>query len=225
LEVKGKLEVETKFTSKRITSLDYDKKLFSILRTARKNIADKIGLPPYAIFPDKTLIEMSAIYPQTEKDMMNIHGVGEIKYKKYGAKFSLFISNYCKKFNIQSVATISSNKINKTGSDSKKLRYEIIGKELNSGKSVSSILSNYNFKVDTLVEHVIKYSNSVAPIDPQGLFEYVKCSTQKQEEIYNHFEELGDEFLRPIYDAMNAEVSYLELRILRLHYLFKLNSK
>ncbi len=221
LEVKGKLEVETKFKSKSITTLEYDKKLFSILRTARKNIADKSGLPPYAIFPDKTLIEMAAYYPQTEKDMMNIHGVGEAKFKKYGAKFSLFISNYCKKFNIQSVAPVTFNKTSKTGGATKKLRHEIIGDELNSGKSVSLILSEYNIKIDTLVEHVIKYSNLVAPINPQGLFEHVECNAQAQSEVYKHFEKLGDEFLRPIYDAMNEEVSYLELRILRLGYLFQ----
>ena len=221
LEVSGKLVVETKFTSNKITTLDYDKKLFSILRTARKNIADKIGLPPYAIFPDKTLIEMSAYYPLSEKDMMRIHGVGEVKFKKYGAKFSLFISNYCKKFNIQIVAPIRENEIIKTVRASKKLRHQIIGEELNSGKSVDSILSDYNFKIDTLVEHVTKYRNSIGPINPEGLFEYVKCKTQKQTEVYKHFEKLGDEFIRPIYEAMNAEVSYLELRILRLGYLFQ----
>ncbi|MCF6268549.1 MAG: DNA helicase RecQ [Melioribacteraceae bacterium] len=220
-EVKGKLEVETKFTSKSITTLDYDKKLFSILRTARKNIADKSGLPPYAIFPDKTLIEMAAYYPQTEKDLMNIHGVGEAKFKKYGAKFILFISNYCKKFNIQSVTPIGFDKRRKTERGTKKLRHEIIGNEINSGKSISSILNEYNIKIDTLVEHVTKYSNLVAPINPHVLFEYVKCNAQVQGEVYKHFEKLGDEFLRPIYDAMNEEVSYLELRILKLAYLFQ----
>lgn len=99
-KVHGKLEVKTEFKKKSITNLNYDKKLFGILRTARKNIADKSGLPPYAIFSDKTLIEMSAHYPQTTKDMLNIHGVGEVKLKKYGAKFMLFISNYCKRYKI-----------------------------------------------------------------------------------------------------------------------------
>lgn len=221
VEVKGKLDVETKFVKKSITTLDYDKKLFSVLRTARKNIADKSGLPPYAIFPDKTLIEMAAYYPQSEENMMNIHGVGDAKFKKYGAKFILFISNYCKKFNIKSVTPISYSKTSKVGNGIKKLRYEIIGDEINSGKSVSSILSEYNIKIDTLVEHVVKYSNLVTPINPKGLFEYVESNAQTQSEVYKHFEKLGNEFLRPIYDVMNTEVSYIELRILRLGYLFQ----
>ncbi len=223
-EVKGKLEVETKFASKSITTLDYDTKLFNILRTARKNIADKSGLPPYAIFPDKTLIEMAAYYPQTEKDMMSIHGVGEAKFKKYGAKFCLFISNYCKKFNIQSVTPIASSKRSKTDRGFKKLRHEIIGDEINSGKSIKSILSEYNIKMNTLVDHVLKYSNLVAPINPQALFEFVECSTQVQSEVYKHFEKLGCEFLRPVFDIMNEEVSYLDMKILRLGYLFKKRS-
>ena len=96
----GKLTVKQKFESKDISKLNYDKKLFGVLRSARKNIADKNGLPPYAIFPDKTLIEMATYFPRSESELLKIHGVGEIKMKKYGAKFILFISNYCKKFNI-----------------------------------------------------------------------------------------------------------------------------
>ena len=92
---------------------------------------------------------------------------------------------------------------------------------MNSGKSVSSILTEYNIKIDTLVEHVAKYSNLVAPINPKTLFEYVECNAQAQAEVYKHFEKYGDEFLRPIYEAMKSEVSYLELRILRLGYLFQ----
>lgn len=67
----------------------------------------------------------------------------------------------------------------------------------------------------------MKYSNLVAPINPQGLFEYVTCNAQEQAEVYKHFKKLGDEFIRPIYDVMNEKVSYLELRILRLGYLFQ----
>jgi len=220
-KVKGKLEVETKFTSKSITTLEYDKKLFNVLRSARKNIADKSGLPPYAIFPDKTLIEMAAYYPQTEKDMMSLHGVGDAKFKKYGAKFILFISNYCKKFNIQSVTSNNYNKRSKDVWRTKKLRYEIIGNEISSGKSVNSILSEYNIKIDTLVEHLFKYSNMVAPINPQVLFEFVECNTNIQGKVYKHFEKLGCELLRPIYEVMNEEVSYIELKILRLGYLYR----
>ena len=222
-EVKGKLDVETKFVSKSITKIDYDKKLFSILRTARKNIADKNGLPPYAIFPDKTLIEMAAFYPQTEKDMLDTHGVGEAKFKKYGAKFILFISNYCKKYNIPTVVKFTPSRASKNKSGIKKLKHEIIGDELNSGKSVNEVMKEYNIKIDTFIEHLLKYNNLIGPINPEGLFKYLNCNETTQIAVHKQFEKFGDVFLRPVYDAMNDKVTYLELKILRLSYLYQKN--
>ncbi|MBU0474469.1 MAG: DNA helicase RecQ [Bacteroidetes bacterium] len=221
VEVKGKLDVETKFESKSITNLEYDKKLFGVLRSARKNIADKSGLPPYAIFPDKTLIEMATFFPTTEKDMKNIHGIGEAKYNKYGAKFILFISNYCQKFNIPVVSSNIINKRNVVGGIVKKLKYKIIGEEFKSGKSVDAILNEYNMKIDTLVEHLSKYSNLVEPINPVMLFNILECDKRTQKIVYEQFEKLGVELLRPVFDAMNETVSYIDLRILRLNYLFQ----
>ncbi len=221
-KVHGKLEVKTKFEKKSITTINYDKKLFGILRTARKNIADKSGLPPYAIFPDKTLIEMSAYYPQTEKDMLNTHGVGEAKFNKYGARFILFISNYCKKYNIQSSAVVSyskTKKIKKTTKGNKRLRYEIIGEEFNSGKSANSIMSEYNIKTDTFLDHLLKYSNSVGPVNTRGLSELLDCSSTEKEEVIKMFGVHGVEFLRPVFDAMNEKISFFDLKILRLEYL------
>ncbi|MDA3859988.1 MAG: DNA helicase RecQ [Melioribacteraceae bacterium] len=220
-KVSGKLEVKTKFEKKSITSVNYDKKLFGILRTARKNIADKNGLPPYAIFPDKTLIEMAAFYPQSEKDMLNTHGVGEAKFNKYGAKFILFISNYCKKFNIQIASPVLSTKPKEKVVGAKKLRHEIIGNDLNSGKSVDEIIKEYSIKIDTFIEHLLKYNNSVAPINPEGLFKYLNCNKQTQQEVLKQFEKLGDEFLRPVFEVMDDKVTYLELKILRLSYLYQ----
>ncbi len=223
-KVSGKLEVKTKFEKKSITTINYDKKLFGILRTARKNIADKSGLPPYAIFPDKTLIEMAAYYPQTEKDMLNTHGVGEAKFQKYGAKFILFISNYCKKFNIQSAPTVSyskTKKTKKTASGNKKLRHEIIGEEIISGKSANEIMAEYKIKFDTLLEHLLKYSYTVAPVKTKGLDNYLKCSKEEKIKVLKLWEEYGIEMLRPIFDAMDEKVNYTDLKILRLKYLYQ----
>ena len=221
VEIKGKLDVETKFESKSITTLDYDKKLFGILQSARKNIANKSGLPPYAIFPDKTLIEMSTFYPTTEKDMMNIHGVGDAKFNKYGPKFMLFISNYCNKFNIPISSKSFSNIRKRKDSNSNKFRYEIIGKEFISGKSVDSILKEYDFKLDTLISHLSKYGNIVSPINPNRLLDKLECNKRAQTEVYKCFEKLGVELMRPVFDEMHETVSYVDLRILRLNYLYK----
>ena len=73
---------------------EYDKEIFEILRKKRKILADKTGVPPYVIFPDKTLLEMAAYLPQTEEDLLKIYGVGEVKCKKYGPEFLNIIQDH-----------------------------------------------------------------------------------------------------------------------------------
>ena len=61
--------------------------LFEILRQLRLSIAREEGLPPYIIFSDKTLIDMSIKAPTDKETMLNVSGVGGAKYEKYGNRF------------------------------------------------------------------------------------------------------------------------------------------
>ncbi|MBI4803240.1 MAG: RecQ family ATP-dependent DNA helicase [Elusimicrobia bacterium] len=64
-----------------------DEELFERLRTLRRSIADKAGIPPYVIFHDSVLIEMAASKPQTLYHLRVIKGIGEHKLEKYGRLF------------------------------------------------------------------------------------------------------------------------------------------
>ncbi|MCM1127757.1 MAG: DNA helicase RecQ [Lachnospiraceae bacterium] len=70
--------------------------LFDVLRKLRFTIAREEGMPPYIIFSDKTLIEMSAKAPRDRASMLSISGVGEAKYDKYGDKFIDAITAFLK---------------------------------------------------------------------------------------------------------------------------------
>ncbi|MBQ9990969.1 MAG: DNA helicase RecQ [Lachnospiraceae bacterium] len=61
--------------------------LFESLRQLRLMIAREEGLPPYIIFSDKTLIDMSIKAPADKQSILDVSGVGEAKYKKYGERF------------------------------------------------------------------------------------------------------------------------------------------
>ncbi|MDO4766438.1 MAG: DNA helicase RecQ [Eubacteriales bacterium] len=61
--------------------------IFETLRGLRYRLAKESHLPPYLIFSDKTLMEMARKMPQNEAEMLEISGVGELKYKKYGTVF------------------------------------------------------------------------------------------------------------------------------------------
>ncbi|MDO4340805.1 MAG: DNA helicase RecQ [Eubacteriales bacterium] len=82
-------EQQTKSRSRKstdsLTKAGYE--LFETLRKLRLTIAREEGLPPYIIFSDKTLIDMSVKAPTDKQTMLDVSGVGEAKYEKYGERF------------------------------------------------------------------------------------------------------------------------------------------
>ncbi|EJZ69907.1 DNA helicase RecQ [Lachnoanaerobaculum sp. OBRC5-5] len=71
-------------------------KLFDKLKELRLEIAREEKMPPYIVFNDKTLIDMCAKMPTTKSDMLNVSGVGENKYSKYGERFIDVIKEHVK---------------------------------------------------------------------------------------------------------------------------------
>ncbi|WHE87679.1 DNA helicase RecQ [Lachnoanaerobaculum gingivalis] len=69
-------------------------KLFDKLKELRLEIARAEKIPPYIVFNDKTLIDMCAKMPTTKSDMLNVSGIGENKYSKYGERFIEVIKGY-----------------------------------------------------------------------------------------------------------------------------------
>jgi len=67
--------------------------LYDKLRDLRKQIAEKAGIPIYAVFTNDQLAGMVKKPPKTEKDLLAISGVGEARVKQYGEAFvNLFLS-------------------------------------------------------------------------------------------------------------------------------------
>ncbi len=85
---KERLEIRSSVPQRKVTYFDdYDVALFDKLRALRSEIALESGIPPYIVFSDKTLKELSASKPQTKEEMLAVHGVGEVKFERYGEAF------------------------------------------------------------------------------------------------------------------------------------------
>ncbi|MDW2984056.1 DNA helicase RecQ [Enterococcus faecium] len=67
--------------------------LFEVLRELRTDLASEAGVPPYVVFSDSTLKEMSRIRPSSRLEMLQIKGVGQSKLDKYGESFLSRIKN------------------------------------------------------------------------------------------------------------------------------------
>lgn len=72
---------------KKQTSDVVNVELFEALRELRLEFSKKEKVPPYIIFSDKTLKDMSGKAPVTKEEMLMVSGVGEVKFKRYGEAF------------------------------------------------------------------------------------------------------------------------------------------
>lgn len=71
-----------------------DENLFNQLKDLRKKVAKKHGVPPYTVFMDPSLEDMTMQYPATMQEIAKIYGVSEGKARKYGEEFVKFIAKY-----------------------------------------------------------------------------------------------------------------------------------
>lgn len=86
-------------------------KLYDSLRLLRNRLAKESSVPAYVIFTDKTIKEMSMYLPMNKEQMMQISGVGEVKYEKYGARFLAEIKRYRSEEHIDEAAVTAHAKI------------------------------------------------------------------------------------------------------------------
>jgi ATP-dependent DNA helicase RecQ len=198
---------------------EYDSELFELLRQLRKNIADQSNVPPYVIFPDKTLIEMAIYFPQSEDIMLELHGVGSVKYAKYGMTFMQKITEYCRSNKLSEKSKHGTGR--KRPSMAKRIgkpRHQVVGEKYNAGSTLSQLITEYEVKSNTLLNHLYKFSSEGNAIRPSKDFlELSQLSSAIQLAARKAFNKHGTISLRPVFDALQAEVSYEELRIIRLH--------
>jgi ATP-dependent DNA helicase RecQ len=92
--LQGKLQVYQKVRRQQQRAAAIDNTLFEQLRLLRREIAQREKVPPYIIFSDSTLREMSEICPTTTANMLKIKGVGEVKFRNYGKPFLELLRTY-----------------------------------------------------------------------------------------------------------------------------------
>ena len=116
-----------------------DNRLMKQLKDLRKQVGKQKGVPPFVIFQDPSLEDMTLKYPITLKELANVHGVGEGKAKKYGQDFVALIADYVEEYDIlrpddivvKSVGTNSGLKLSVIMNTDKKIPLEDIAKSKN----------------------------------------------------------------------------------------------
>ncbi|HFE62845.1 MAG TPA: DNA helicase RecQ, partial [Caldithrix sp.] len=202
------------------TYRDYDKTLFDLLRAKRKQLADQANVPPYVIFSDKSLVEMAVFYPQSRDTFVTMHGVGSAKLEKYGDIFLEIIQRYCSEHRIseRTKYTVKSRMTAKLRPLSKPRHVEV-GEAYNRGSSVTDLVAKYGVKQSTILDHLYRFYREGNPLKNGSVLSLSSLPQNQQTKVLEAFSRLGTEMLRPVFDKLNGEVSFEELKILRLYYI------
>jgi len=188
--------------------------LFSMLKDLRRDISKKENLPPFVIFQDPSLEDMTIQYPTNLEELKNISGVGAGKAAKYGEPFVELIQNYVEENEIiRPIDMVVKSVINKSGmkvfiikSIDKKLPLEVVAGSKN--LSVSDLL--------TEIEHIVSSGTKL------DLTYYINETIDEyhQEDIMEYFSDAESDSLRDALEELGEdEFSEEEIRLMRIKYM------
>ncbi|MGL5647246.1 MAG: DNA helicase RecQ [Clostridium sp.] len=220
--IKGEEKVLFKEVRK-ATKLKADNELFSVLRALRMEIAQEEGVPPYLVFGDNTLKELSTRMPVNRDQMLDISGVGERKIEKYGDIFIEKIKEYVEERNIEINFKIENDiKLPKKVEGRKTKRviekeksYEITVNMLKDGKSFKEVIKERGLAIGTICGHIETYMSEGNEINFK--IDFSELFTNEEEDEVNEVgEELGFSKLAPIKERVSEKISYDVIRLILL---------
>ena len=190
-----------------------DKGLFKILVSERKRIAKHKNIPPYVIFQESSLEEMSLKYPINNEELRNINGVGEGKAKKFGDSFLKIISDYVKENEI----TRPEDLIIKTTGLNSSLKMFLI-QSIDRKIPIEDIASNKGLDLNDIIKELetIVFSGTKINIDYMinDFFE-----EEQQEELYEFFIETESDDINIAIEEFQDEYEESDLRLYRLKFI------
>ena len=158
-----KKEIKVEFKEIKVTKSRYvENELYERLIAIRSEIARSESIAPYMVFGDATLRNMASVYATTKNEMMNISGVGEIKYERYGRLFEQVIEKYLVEKNIEK-ATLLSNIENTKGNSVKDSEYF----EVNTDKNLYEKLKDFRLsaaKREGVLSYMVLSGNTLKEI-------------------------------------------------------------
>lgn len=191
----------------------FDETLLKNLKELRKKIAKQHGIPPFAVFQDPSLEDMTLQYPITIKELSYVFGVGEGKANKFGSPFVEFIARYVEENDItrpeemviKGVADKSSHKVYIIQSVDRKLNLEDMAE--GKGLSMGDLLS----EMESIVYQGTKLNISYY-IDEV-------LDEEQQEEIYDFLMEAENDSMSNLLEEFGEDYEEEELRLMRIKFI------
>ena len=190
-----------------------DINLLNKLKDLRKEIADKKSIPPYVIFQDPSLVEMTIRYPVKFEELSSIFGVGEGKSKKYGKEFLELISEYVEQNNI----TRPDDLVVKSAGKNSSLKLFII-QSIDRKLSIEDIAQSKSMDLSELISEMETIVFSGTKLDISYCIDDYLDEDQ-QGELYDYFIESESDNIEMALEEFDGEFDEFELKLFRIKFL------
>ena len=190
-----------------------DTNLLNKLKDLRKKIADKKSIPPYVIFQDPSLVEMTIRYPVKFEELSSIFGVGEGKSKKYGKEFLELISEYVEQNNI----TRPDDLVVKSAGKNSSLKLYII-QSIDRKLSIEDIALSKSMDLSELISEMETIVFSGTKLDISYCIDDYLDEDQ-QGELYDYFIESESDNTEMALEEFDGEFDEFELKLFRIKFL------
>ena len=190
-----------------------DDQLMKLLKDLRKKVAKKQGVPPFVVFQDPSLEDMTLKYPIDIKELANVHGVGDGKAKKFGKDFVDLIATYVKDNDVVRPDDLI---VKSTGVNSGLKLYII--QNTDKKLPLSDIAHSKGLDMSELVKVMeqIIYSGTKINID-YCINELL--DEDQQEEILEYFMEADSDRIQLALDEFDGDYDDEELRLMRIKFI------
>ena len=190
-----------------------DDELMAMLKDLRKNIAKKLGVPPFAVFQDPSLDDMALKYPISLEDLANVHGVGEGKARKYGAEFIKLIAKYVDENDILRPDDLV---VKSTGVNSGLKLYII--QNTDRKLPLMDIANSKGLSMEELIKEMEAIIFSGTKLNITYSLEDL-LDEEQQEEIFDYFMEAESDKIQDALDEFDGDYDEEELRLMRIKFI------
>ena len=192
-----------------------DKILYKILIDERLKLSIEFNIPPFAVFQESSIYEMTYKYPLNYDELSMISGVGEGKSKKFGERIISIISKYCDENNIEREQDFL---IKSTGSKStlKLFIIQSVDKKL----SISEIADSKNVSYNDILDEIQTIVFSGTKLDLSYLINDI-FDEDSQEELYDFLIETKTDDIQILFDEFNDDFEEDDLKLFRIHFYCK----
>ena len=189
-----------------------DEKLYKILIEERLKLSNKLNVPPFAIFQESSINEMTFKYPMNFDELSMITGVGEGKSKKFGESFISLISTYCKDNNINREQDFL---VKSSGSKSglKLFVIQSIDKKL----TINEIAESKNLTYLEILNEIEAIVYSGTKLDLSYIIDDI-FDEETKEELHEYLIETKSDNLQDLYDEFNDDFEDEDLRLFMLYF-------